>query len=174
MAKGDGTMHIEGPRDVWHGMGVLEILATAIYNEQSACELYSGLAETIANQQGQATFRGLAEDEKRHRRLLEIRYRDESKGKIFPFDSQRVKKINLSVDNQAKAIDAVELALAAEKNASELYHTAARRTQDAEGKRMFESLAADEDQHHEILLAERQALLGHPYWFSADEQRLME
>ncbi len=172
--KKDDAGPIEGPGAAHQGTGVVEILAQAIYSEQAAHEFYASLAGVIVNQQAKAVFQGLAQDEQRHRRLLESRFRDKSRGQRFPFEAGKVKKINLSVDSRTKALDAVELALAAEKSASELYQTAAGQAQDAEGKRMFENLAADEDQHYELLLAEREALLGRPYWFSADEQRPME
>ena len=172
--KREHSGHIESPDAFQNNRSVLEILSQAIYNEQSAHEFYAGLVGQIVNTQAQAMFTGLADDEQRHRRLLEARYREMSQGQFFPFDAGKVKKISLSVDSQTKAVDAVELAMAAEHDASESYRAAAARAQDAEGKRMFESLAEEEDRHHEILLAERESLLGRPYWFSADEQRTME
>ena len=139
--RDDGAVHIEDSGDLRPEIRALDALVMAIYSEQSAFDLYQTLAETIVNQHGQATFRGLADDEKRHRQLLETRYREESAGRSFLFDSKRVKRIHLTVDSQANAIDAVDLAIAAEKAASEFYRKAAYRTVDVGGKRMFESLA---------------------------------
>jgi len=165
---------IEASGDVWEEMGALEAISVAIYNEQAAFEFYNGLVDVIENEGGKSMFRSFAADEKRHRQHLEKRYGTESCGGAFVFDPGRVKQITFSVDSQTGAIDAVELAIEAEKEACAFYQDAARKTRDEAGKHMFEALAADEDRHHEMLLAEREALLGHFYWFGADDQRFME
>jgi rubrerythrin len=170
----DEHKQIEASGDVWEQMGALEAMGVAIYNEQAAHDFYSGLAGVIENESGRKKFRFLAEDEGRHRRDLEERYVQESGGKTFPFDPDRVQKVEYHVENQTGAIDAVELALEAEKAAFEFYTQAAGKTADEGGRRMFERLAADEDGHYEMLLAEREALLGGFYWFGGDEQRVME
>ena len=174
MAKQDKKLYIEASGDVWEEMGALEALRIAIYNEQAAFDFYKSLLNVIENEGGKNTFTFLAEDEKRHRQLLEDRYQKESGGQTFVFDARRAKKVNVDVDSQAGALDAVDMAIEAEKAASDFYTHGAEKTRDAGGKRMFESLAEDEDRHYEILVAEREALLGGPYWFSMDEQRVME
>lgn len=173
MAK-DEKKQIEASGDVWEQMGALEAISVAIYNEQAAYEFYNGLVDVIENEGGRSMFRSFAADEKRHRQHLEKRYGIESGGEAFVFDPDRVKQIKFSVDSQTGAIDAVELAIGAEKEARFFYKEAAQKTNDEEGKRMFETLAADEDRHYEMLLAEREALLGNFYWFGTDDQRFME
>ena len=174
MMKQNEKIYIEASGNVWEEMGTLEALGIAIYNEQAAYDFYRALEDTIENEGGRNKFKFLAEDEKRHRQLLEERYEKESNGRTFVFDTVRAKKVDVTVDSQASAIDAVDLALEAEKAASEFYKHAAETTKDEDGKRMFESLAEDEEDHYETLQAEREALLGGPYWFGADEQRIME
>ena len=174
MTRDRGSQAIENSGGVPQGLGLLDILSLAIYNEQSAHEFYAGVAGAIVNQQARTIFKGLADDEQRHRRLLEARYRELSQGQSFVFDATRVKKIDISLDSQTKGLDALDLALAAERSASQTYYSAAELEGGVEEKRMFESLAEEEDCHYDILTAEREALLGHPYWFSAAEQRTME
>jgi len=174
MMKKDKRISIEASGDVWEKMGPLEALSVAIYNEQAACDFYSGLEHVIENEAGKRKFASLVDDERQHRRLLEERYAGESGGKDFVFHSDKAKKVHVDVESQASAVDAVDLAIEAERTAHDFYRRAAQKTSDEEGKRMFERLAEDEERHHETLLAEREALLGGFYWFSADEQRIME
>ena len=174
MTKHDEKNYIEASGHVWEEMGILEAIRVAIYNEQAAYDFYSGLVNTITNEAGKNKFKFLADDEKRHRRLLEDRFEKEGAGEKFVFDPDRAKKVHVDVDSQTSAVDAVQLAIEAEKSAREFYKQAVDKTQIEEGKRMFMDLAQDEDRHYEILIAEREALLGGPYWFSDDEQRLME
>lgn len=174
MTKQDEKIYIEASGHIWEEMGPREALTIAIYNEQAAYDFYSGLVGVIENEGGKIKFKFLADDEKRHRQLLEERYQKEGGGEKFVFDPSKAKKIEVKVDDQTGAIDAVELALEGEKAASEFYKQAAQNTRDKEGRRMFERLAEDEEGHYELLLAEREALLGGPFWFSEGEQRLME
>ena len=174
MTKAQQKIYIEASGDVWEKMGALEALGMALYNEQAAYDFYSTLEGTIENESGKNKFKFLAEDEKRHRQLLEERYEKESNGQKFVFDSSRAKKVDVTVDSQTGAIDAVDLAIEAEKAAHAFYRQAAEKTKDEKGRRLFERLAEDEEDHYETLRAEREALLGGPYWFTADEQRMME
>ncbi|UCE20396.1 MAG: ferritin family protein [Gemmatimonadota bacterium] len=174
MAKAPEKIYREASGRVWETMGALEALGIAIYNEQAAYDFYRNLEHTIENESGKNKFKFLAEDEQRHRRLLEEQYEKESDGQKFVYDSGRAKTVDVTVDSQASAVDAVDLALEAEKAAHEFYKQAAEKTNDEEGRRMFERLAEDEENHYETLRAEREALLGGPYWFSADEHRMME
>lgn len=154
--------------------GALEALEIAIYNEQSAYDFYRNLSESIENPSGQERFRFLSLDEKRHREILEQRYLKESKGRSFDFDAGKVKKIELNISDQASAKEALDIALEAEREAYNSYMRAAAQAKDQEGKKMFESLAAEEDKHYQILMSERQMIEGGFYWFSLDTSGFME
>lgn len=170
----DDKIYIEASGKIWEETGALEALSIAIYNEQGASDYYTEVMNTIVNERGRNTFKFLADDEKRHRQNLEERFEQESGGKMFIFDPKRAKRVEVNVDDQASAVDAVDLAIEAEKAAYEFYKGAAEKTKDENGRRMFENLAEEEDRHYETLRAEREALLGSPYWFSINEQRSME
>jgi rubrerythrin len=155
-------------------VNVLDALGIAIYNEQSAFDFYKNLSETIQNPSGQERFRFLSLEEKRHRSLLEERYLKESGGKSFIFDPQKVKKIKLKINDQASAKEALHLALEAEREAYNSYMRASSQTSDPQGKKMYESLASEEDKHYQILMSELQMIEGGFYWFSLDTSGFME
>ncbi len=152
----------------------LEALEIAIYNEQSAHDFYKNLSETIENPSGQERFKFLYLDEKRHRYLLEERYLKESGGKSFLFNPQKVKKVELKINDQASAKEALDIALEAEREAYNSYMKAASKAKDQQGKKMFESLASEEDKHYQILMSEKQIIEGGFYWFSLDSSGFME
>jgi rubrerythrin len=154
--------------------GTLEALEIAIYNEQSAHDFYENLSQSIENPSGRDRFRFLSLDEKRHRELLEERYLKESSGREFEFDPGKIKRIELKISDQASAKEALEIALEAEREAYNSYMRAASQVKDQEGKKMFESLAAEEDKHYQILMSERQMIEGGFYWFSLDTSGFME
>ena len=155
-------------------MGSLEALSLAIYNEQSAYDLYNKISLIIQDPSGKEKFKFLASDEKRHRKILEDWYTKETQGKKFLFDPSCVKKIELEIKDQTTATEALDIAIQAEKSAYEFYKSAAQKTKDQDGKKMFESLASEEDGHYQKLFAEREALTGNFYWFSLDIPGIME
>ena len=155
-------------------MTPLEILELAIYNEQSACEFYLHLSNQIKSQSGKDKFKFLAEDEKRHRHILEKEYYKENKGKGFRFDSEKAKAIKVEVDTQSSAIDALDLAIQAEREAYKFYTQASEKVKEQASKDMFLKLAGEEDGHYNVLAAERQALSNNFYWYGYDVPGVME
>ena len=156
------------------GMSALEALSVAIYNEQSAFDFYTKLSSIIKNQSGKEKFKFLASDEKRHRELLEGYYQKISGGKGFPFDPDKEKTVNVDVRDNTTASEALDIGIKAEKEAYEFYSKSAEETQDPDAKKMFLMLAEQEDRHFNILMAEKQALIGQFYWFSLDTPGMME
>lgn len=152
----------------------LEALSIAIYNEQSAFDFYTKLSNIIENPSGKEKFKFLALDEKRHRGLLEKHYTKVSGGKEFPFDPGKVKTIQVEVKDNTTASEALDIGIKAEKEAYEFYKRSAEDSKDPEAKKMFLMLAGEEDKHYELLMAEKQALMGQFYWFSLDTPGMME
>jgi rubrerythrin len=152
----------------------LDALAIAIYNEQSAFDFYTNLADAIKNQSGKKKFEFLAADEKRHRELLETHYKKVTGGKEFRFDPAKVKTIEVEVRNNTTASEALDIGIKAEKEAYEFYSKSAEGTQDPDAKKMFLMLAEQEDRHYNLLTAEKQALTGQFYWFDAATPGMME
>ena len=174
MKKKPKKVYPEGAEQLPVDANVLEALEIAIYNEQSAHDFYKNLSETIENPSGQERFKFLYLDEKRHRYLLEERYLKESDGKSFLFNPRKVKKVELKINDQASAKEALDIALEAEREAYNSYIKAASKAKDQQGKKMFESLASEEDKHYQILMSEKQIIEGGFYWFSLDSSGFME
>jgi len=174
MKKRPKKIYEEAPAPIPVEAGILEALEIAIYNEQSAHDFYKNLSETIENPSGQERFKFLYLDEKRHRYLLEERYLKESGEKSFIFNPRRVRKVELKINDQASAKEALDIALEAEREAYNSYLKAASKAKDQQGKKMFESLASEEDKHYQILMSEKQIIEGGFYWFSLDSSGFME
>lgn len=154
-------------------ISALDALALAIYNEQFAFDFYTNLSKTIKNESGKEKFKFLASDEKRHRQLLEDYYKKITR-QAFPFDPQKVKKVQVEVRDNTSASEALDIGIKAEKEAFEFYNKSAKTTSDPDAKKMFLMLAEQEDRHFNILMAEKQALIDQFYWFSLDTPGIME
>jgi len=174
MKKDEKRIYKEAEGDIGREVTALDALGTAIYNEQSAFDFYTGLSEIIKNKSGKKKFEFLASDEKRHRELLEAHYKKTTEGKEFPFDPARVKIIKVEVRDNTTAAEALDIGIKAEKEAYEFYSKSAEDTQDPDAKKMFLMLAEQEDRHYNLLTAEKQSLTGQFYWFDAGTPGMME
>ena len=155
-------------------MSSLRILEMAIYSEQSAYDFYLNLSNQIENQSGKEKFKFLAEDEKRHRCMLEGEYLRENKQSKFKFDAKKVKSIEAKIDTQSSAVDALDLAIQLEREAYKFYIRASEKAEEQPGKKMFLKLAEEEDRHYNVLAAERQALSSNFYWYEYNVPGVME
>ena len=164
----------EAGGEVGSGVSALEALSLAIYNEQSAFDFYTSLSEVIKNESGKRKFKFLADDERRHRKLLEDHYKKTTGGKDFPFDSNMVKVIKVEIRDGTTASEALDIGIKAEKEAYEFYRSSAEEAKDPDAKKMFLMLAEQEDNHYNILTAEKQALIGQFYWFDMGTPGMME
>jgi Fur family ferric uptake transcriptional regulator len=70
------------------------------------------------------------------------------------------------------ARDALELTLAVERRGFSFYSSAARKTLDPEGRKMFRGLADEESEHMKRLQAEYRALLAEHGWLRREPTRL--
>ncbi|MGB2770022.1 MAG: ferritin family protein [Candidatus Zixiibacteriota bacterium] len=174
MKEEEKRIYREAEGKVGPEVTVLEALATAIYNEQSAFDFYTGLSEIIKNQSGKEKFKFLAADEKRHRELLEAHYKKLTSGKEFPFDPTKLKAFQVEVRDNTTAAEALDIGIKAEKEAYEFYSKAAEEIEEPDAKKMFLMLAEQEDGHYNLLTAEKQALTGQFYWFDSDTPGMME
>jgi rubrerythrin len=174
MKKKEKKVYKEAEGEIKAEASRLEVLSLAIYNEQSAFDFYTKLSDTIKNPSGKEKFKFLASDEKRHRELLEKYYTRVSGEQKFPFDANKMKKIQVEVKDSTTAYEALDIGIKAEKEAFEFYTRSAESSKDREAKKMFLMLAGEEDKHYNMLMAERQALIDQFYWFSLDTPGIME
>lgn len=174
MKEDEKKVYREAGGEITPEVSAVEALSVAIYNEQSAFDFYTRLSDVIKNQSGKEKFKFLAADEKRHRELLENHHKKVTGGKQFPFDPNRVKKIQVDIRDNTTASEALDIGIKAEKEAYEFYSKSTAEAKDRQAKKMFLMLAEQEDRHYNILTAEKQALMGQFYWFSLDTPGIME
>jgi rubrerythrin len=174
MKKKEKKVYKEAEGEIKAEVSGLEALSLAIYNEQFAFDFYTKLSETIKNPSGKEKFKFLASDEKRHRELLEKYYTQVTGEQKFPFDANKMKRIQVEVKDSTTAYEALDIGIKAEKEAYEFYTKKAQSSKDLKAKNMFLMLAGEEDKHYNVLMAERQALIDQFYWFSLDTPGIME
>ena len=68
-----------------------------------------------------------------------------------------------------EVLEAIEMAIQAEKDGLAFYTRAAKETGDLGGQRMFQSLAADEAAHVKVFETVREALVGPGMWLSPEQ-----
>jgi rubrerythrin len=143
----------------------LEIIEGAIYHEQASHDYYLQVAEAIHDPSGSAQYRHLAQEERKHREILEERWHRMT-GKRFRFDPSRVEEDELPVPStNASAIEALTLAMAHELEAVEKYRALIAGAKDEEARHAYAELAKDEQQHHDWFRDRRDALQKGVRWF---------
>jgi len=153
-----------------------EAITRAIYAEIGAMNFYSRMAEVIENPEGSGRFEQLSRDEKGHRDTL-VSWFARLFDSEFAEDAEEVRRSEIgdvSISGRAGAMEALDLAIEAEKKASEFYLAEREKAADPELKRMFGDLAEQEKGHFNLLSAERNALTGGFYWLDMDSTRFLE
>jgi rubrerythrin len=155
---------------------IRDSLSRAIYAEIGAGNFYARMAARIANPEGKSRFEGLAGDERGHRDTLEGWF-ERIVGEPFTVDEGAVKASeigDISIGEQAGALEALDIAIEAESKARAFYLEQARKARDAGLRQMFERLADQEQGHYDLLSAERNAVVGGFYWFDMDSAGFLE
>jgi rubrerythrin len=144
---------------------VLGIIEEAIYHEQSSHDYYLRVAEVMHNPSGKEQYRHLAQEEIRHREVLEERYHALT-GKRFRFEPSKLEPDEIPVPTtNASAIEALGMAMEHELEAVGKYMTLAEEAAEEESRRVYLQLARDEQQHHDWFRDQRNALQGGVHWF---------
>lgn len=144
---------------------VLEIIEEAIYHEQASHDYYLQVVAAIHDDSGRQQFRHLAQEEIRHREVLEGRFRALT-GRRFRFDPKKLHPDPIPVPTtNATAIEALALAMEHELDAVANYRKLAEEAEDDESRRTYLELAEDEQSHYEWFRTQRQALLSGVHWF---------
>jgi len=143
----------------------IEIIEEAIYHEQASHDYYLQVVAAIHDESGRQQFRHLAQEEIRHREVLEDRFRALT-GKRFRFDPSKLHPDPIPVPTtNATAIEALALAMEHELEAVENYRKLADGAGDEDSRRTYRQLADDEREHYEWFRTQRQALLSGVHWF---------
>jgi rubrerythrin len=126
-----------------------KIIAFAISNEIEAYEFYNGVSGKTKDANLKRIFTDLAEEEKKHRLLLEG---FSSHPGTMHFDEAKDYKVSQTIDKPKLSLsmkpgDAIALAVKKEEEAMDMYTEMAGCSTSAEQKKMFQSLAAMEQNH---------------------------
>lgn len=153
-----------------------EAITRAIYAETGAMNFYARMAESIDNPEGKGRFEQLSADERGHRDTL-VSWFTRLFDSEFTEDAEEARRSEIgevSISGQAGAIEALDLAIDAEKKAREFYLAEREKAADPGLKKMFGDLADQEKGHFDLLSAERNALTGGFYWFDMDSTQFLE
>ena len=161
------------------GMSVQQILTTAIGTEIWGRNFYNQLAQQVKHPEVKKKIISLAEDETRHREIVENLYRQVVGGEPPHVSSDAADEImtaisDIKVDDKTHILDLLDKAINAEAISAKFYRQGAALVETPEAAKIFQKLENEEDGHYNYLMAERSALLGDLYWFSIPEAGMME
>jgi rubrerythrin len=156
-----------------------ELLKRAIKGELDGLRFYNFLADKATNGDAKRKLSGLADDEKRHEAILKNLYKRLYKEDVGELPAVGINALAKFFDgSKAKGKqterDYINLAIEVELAATNFYKEGAAATKDGEMKKLYESLAAEEFTHFEILQAEKDSIGGNYYWFGTDLSSPME
>ncbi|MCD6181567.1 MAG: ferritin family protein [Candidatus Cloacimonetes bacterium] len=145
-----------------------EALLFAIENEVKSQNLYRALANAFKDTHAVEMFTRLVPMEKAHEEKLIALYRHEN-----PEDELTINYALIPILTEGEHLDdpegALEFAIKRENIAEAGYLNFAKTTDDAELKKLFMELAAEEKNHAELLQDEINRIHGSMIWFDASE-----
>ncbi len=129
-------------------LSALEIVGIAIRAERDAFDLYSSLAKRVANTKLVEEFEELARQEQQHEKWL-TEYYTEATGleEAPPVPDVQIKIFGPDVHDGMSVVQVLEVAVEKEHVAERVYAEAARRAEDASGRRLLERLVEFERGH---------------------------
>ena len=140
-----------------HNFNISEAIQLAINSEKLASEFYTDAAQKTEQPQ-KKIFEQLADIELAHyKKLVALKKSLSDKGEFSKHDEEKLpivevpRKEKFIKNEKISLIGIISLALDNEKKAQETYLNLSEQTLDSDSKKMFKKLAADENQHYEIL-----------------------
>jgi rubrerythrin len=157
---------------------VAEIIKFGIKTEIEGQNFYSTLAKHIVNPDARKKIEALAADETNHERRLRDLYRTFAGGEATELPAQGLGIFKDAFGSkppvEADKFRFIEMAMEAERLSALHYKTGESKATEADIRRVFAELVAEEDGHYALLAAERESLRGHIDWFSYDGNAMME
>lgn len=160
---------------------IVRVIHIAIGNEKGACKRYLKFAKNTKDEKGRVVLLNLAMDEMGHLEKLEKQLYAMMEGKpwVLPVTDEEdpavvetgeadVDLLNLDIE-ALDDIKALEVALEYEILANKYYLTHAGKTDNEELKKLFLSLAAEEEIHKNIIQAEIDSISDSGFWFGHQE-----
>jgi rubrerythrin len=144
----------------------LEALGIAIRSELDAHDLYVGLASRITNPMAKDKILFLAQEEKKHKDLLDQSYRIRYPEVEFvmPPSVLPTGKAESFLEDKSDLKEVIAFAIEQEKASKEFYRKAANHVLDIRGRQMLEYLAHVEQSHQNLLEAEYQLAMTNPQY----------
>jgi rubrerythrin len=155
------------------------LLKYAIKSEEIGKKFYGYLAEKASNKEAKKRLENLRDDEARHENIFRDLYKKHVSKDIgeLPekgldalasiFTKERLDKVNSEMEY-------ISLAIEAEITTTRFYKEGVKVVEDKQFKDILHQLSEEENAHYEILMAEKEALAGNYFWFSADSTAPME
>lgn len=160
---------------------IVKAIHIAIGNEKGACKRYLKFARNTKDEKGRVVLLNLAMDEMGHLEKLEKQLYAMMEGKpwVLPETEETrpavVETEEADVDLQNLDIEtlddlkALEVALEYEILANKFYLRQAEKTENEELRKLFLSLAAEEEIHKKIIQAEIDSISDSGFWFGYQE-----
>ena len=155
------------------GLTGLEVLGVAIRSEMEANRFYSQARTRVQNPLLKEKLSRLAAEEKRHRQILEERYKRSSGEPFPPVPRKGGAEGKGRMPQDLNPEELLRVAILKEREAARFYQKEAQRSTDMSGRFMLEYLADFERNHERSLLAELKALERFPDWFSSKDPVVM-
>jgi rubrerythrin len=155
-------------------LSLLDALEVAMAAEKKAAAFYANAAQKAANPAGKQLFEELADFERYHyASLAELDRSLRDKGAYVEYTGRELdlparSEVGGEEVHAQTLAEIITLALNAEQEARDRYAALAKQTPDAEGKAMFERLAAEEQVHYRILNDEYYHLNNEGTWVWAE------
>ena len=155
------------------GLTGLEVLGVAIRSEAEAYSFYAQALRKVQNPILREKLSRLAAEEKRHRQILEERYRKNSGEEVPPVPRKGGLEGKGRMPGELSPEELLKTAIGMEQAAARFYAREALRAPDMSGRFMLEYLADFERGHERSLQAELKALNRFPEWFSLKDPVVM-
>ena len=147
-----------------HHKEMLDAIMRAMEIEKETFDFYTRAEQKTFNPAGKRIFRWLAKSEEVHYLKMSELYNSLNTGGRWVFyggstislepEGEGEKGVGFDTDDR----EALEIALGIENKAMSYFEELERNTTDPEGKSMFRTLIAEEQEHHHIIAGKYQAL----------------
>jgi rubrerythrin len=160
---------------------VREAIKTAVQLEKDGRAFFEQAAEETKNELGKKMFRKLAADEIRHLQVFKKMFETLTDPKTWsqlckegpsrermPFFGEKA-KTRKAAEKGAGELSALRQALEVERKAIDFFRQVAQDTDDADARRIFETIAREETSHYDLIQAQIDSVTHSGFWFDIGE-----
>jgi rubrerythrin len=160
---------------------VKEAIKTAIQLEKDGQAFFEQAARETSNDLGKKMFHKLANDEVRHLQTFKKMFQtiadpqiwkqlmaEGSPRKRMPYFEQKTAQ-RTPAEKGAGELNALQQALEVERKAITFFKETAEGTDDPEAKRIFETIAEEEEAHYDLIQAQIDSVTHSGFWFDIGE-----